>query len=313
MEIKILSLSDEGLAESNKSFKVYMRFLMNRMTKGIKITTPEGDQTLRYSDGNLPMFFHKGMVGNLRSDARGITCREALTHELRRQFAQRVGDGYDRIYLIHLRGNFGPKFTNSLLTNFITDFVVKRDGRLKLLETAIEVNMDTHNSESQIIFTVLVTYVGDGLTSAAMLTWFLRNGQSYILNTRNNYDSLEGVFNRFKKSALQGPLNHATQSLLLWMALFLTPRGINNQIMAIDNFPNQGDNSPNGPVTFITKMNLQATMQNILYTEKAIDKFSELTDNFSEKVFGKLSGYKVISEYKKYTLADKKEVKQSER
>ncbi len=147
MQIKILSLSDEGLADSKRSFKVYIKFLLNKMTTGIAITTPEGKLTLKESNTTLPLFFHKGMVANLRADARGITCREALTLELHRQYMQRVGNNHNRIYLTHVSGNFRGGFTASRLKSFITDFVQKRDGRPNLLDTAIHVEMSLLPSE----------------------------------------------------------------------------------------------------------------------------------------------------------------------
>ncbi|KKK49471.1 hypothetical protein LCGC14_3134730, partial [marine sediment metagenome] len=296
------SLSDEGLADSRKSFKVYMNFLMNKMTKGLAITTPTGKTTLKYSDQTLPLFFHKGMVANLRADERGITCREALTLELHRQYMQRVGANHNRIYLTHLNGTFKEGFTANRLTSFISDFVHKRDGRAQLLDSAIHVEMG-RNREAQIIFPTLDTYVGDALTSPAMLTWFLRNGQSYILNTRNNYDNLAGVLTRFKQAVRKGissgvaPNSH---SLHMWFAFFLAPVGNNHQVMAVRNFLNAVDGVPNGPVSLMQKLDIGRTMQNILFQEGAIDRLATFTDNFDKALIGSFPHYAKLKEYEKY-------------
>jgi hypothetical protein len=302
MQIKILSLSDEGLADSRRSFKVYMNFLMNRMKKGLAITTPTGKFTLQYSSETLPLFFHKGMVANLRADTRAITCREALTLELHRQYMHRVGNNHNRIYLTHLSGDFKSGFTVNRLTDFVRDFVHKRDGRPALLDTAIHVEMD-RNNHAQIIFPTLDTYVGDALTSPAMLTWLLRNGQSYILNTRNNYDSLNGVLTRFKQSILKGAktaANLTTHSLYMWLAFFLTPRGNNNQVMAVSGYPNMPNGVPKGPINLMSQMNLNITMQNILYQDGAINRLATYTDDFDKKLIGHFPHYAKLKEYEKY-------------
>ncbi len=302
MQMKILSLSDEGLADSRKSLKVYTKFLMNKMTKGLAITTPTGKSTLRYANQTLPMFFHKGMVANLRADERGITCREALTLELHRQYMQRVGANHSRVYLIHLDGVFKEGFTANRLTSFVSDFVHKRDGRPQLLNSGIHAEISS-GRKAQIIFPVLDTYIGDGLTAPAMLTWFLRNGQSYILNTRNNYDSLTGVLTRFKRAIKKGlstrvaPNSH---SLYMWFAFFLTPFRNNRQVLALRNFPNVPGGVPNGPVSLMAKMDIGITMQNILHQDGAIDRLATFTDNFDKALIGSFPHYAELKEYEKY-------------
>lgn len=303
MQIKVLSLSDEGLADSRKSFKVYVTFLMNKMSKGLSITTPSGKETLRFSDKILPLFFHKGMVANLRADERAITCREALTLELHRQNLHRVANNHNRVYLTHLSGRFKPSLTSARIENLVEDFIHKRDGRAALLDTAIKADIQS-SGEGEIVFPTLDTFTGDALTSPAMLVWLLRNGQSYILNTRNNYDSLNGVITRFKrfilktgKTAYDGSRNANTHSLFMWLALFLTPEGNNRQIMAIDN-AKMGN--ANGPVSFIEHMNFERTMQNILYRDGMINRLAQMTDNFDVNLIGQFPHYSKLKEYEKY-------------
>ncbi len=299
MRMKILSLSDQGLADSNKSLKVYVSFLMGKMRKGLAVTVPTGKMLLRLPETTIPLFFHKGMVANLRADDRGLTCREALVLELARQFAHRLGNDYDRVYLTLLEGVFATRFTETTLTNFIKDFVHKRDGRNALVDTGIKVEFKGENGK--IVFPTLDTYTGDALTSPAMLTWLLRDGQHYILNTRNNYDNLTGVLNRFKRNILgNGMKNLNTHSLFLWLALFLTPAGNDNQIFAIDNYVGAGADLPNGPISLLSRMNLKATMQNVLYQDGGINRLAGFTNNFDPKLVGNYSKYTTLKSFEKY-------------
>lgn len=273
---------------------------MNKMKKGLGITTPTGKMTLQYANSTLPMFFHKGMVANLRADERAITCREALVLELHRQYMHRVGNNHNRIYLIHLTGTFKAGFTTARITEFIRDFVHKRDGRAALLDTAIKVEINSRGG-GQIVFPVLDTYAGDALTSPAMLVWLLRNGQGHILNTRNNYDSLNGVFNRFKSSVKKSKVTYEnSQNLLMWLAFFLTPDGNNRQVMAINGNGMTGQERANGPSTLMSRFNLDATMQNILHSNGAIERLARMTDNFDKKLIGSFTQYAKLVPYKKY-------------
>lgn len=299
MEIKLLSLSDEGLADSRKSFKVYVKFLMCKMKKGLAITTPQGSMTLHLPEISMPLFFHKGMVGNLRADPRAITCREVLILEMGRQYAQRVANNHSRIYMTHLRGTFRQGLTDKNLTEFIKDFVHQRDGRHALLDSAIKVELNDNRS-GDIVFPTLDTYIGDALTSPSMLVWLLRNGQKFILNTRNNYDNLEGVYNRIKKSWIKVPFPSGKQ-LLFWLAFFLTPTQENSQVMESEAINWGQVGSPNGPVNYLPQMHIEATMQNILHSDGLINRFAKLTDNFDDAIlFRGIPNFEKVKAYEKY-------------